>query len=115
MLTRRHRDRVLGLELGADDYLPNPSIRRNSRRRPCRSAPGQARGGSGIVLGDVSIGGDRTVYRNGESTGFDHREFDILAALSYSGRGCQGAARTGLGALGREFSPFQIQLSTPRL
>jgi two-component system response regulator CpxR len=108
------RDRVLGLELGADDYLPKPfdpaelAARVHAILR--RVKPGA---GSRIVLGDVSIDpGDRTVYRNGESIDLTTVEFDILAALLLRAGVAVGRPELVREALGREFSPFDRSIDT---
>jgi two-component system, OmpR family, response regulator CpxR len=108
------RDRVLGLELGADDYLPKPfdpaelalRIRAILRRvRPTAGGP--------IVLGDISIDpGDRTVRRNGEPIALTSVEFDILAALLLVAGIAIGRPELVREALGREFSPFDRSIDT---
>jgi two-component system response regulator CpxR len=108
------RDRVLGLELGADDYLPKPfdpaelALRiRAILRRVNRSA------GSAIVLGDISIDpGDRTVCRNGEPIALTSVEFDILAALLLVAGVAVGRPELVREALGRKFSPFDRSIDT---
>ena len=87
MLTAKgdEADRVVGLELGADDYVPKPFSPREllARLRAVlrRTQPGA--GGSEIVVGDVLIDVRRATVRRGEPrielTGL---EFDILLALA---------------------------------
>jgi two-component system, OmpR family, response regulator CpxR len=88
MLTARGEDvdRIVGLELGADDYLPKPfnprelvaRIRAILRRYEARAvAPGARIEVSGIVLDP----GTRTVAVNGSPIELTTFEFDILELL----------------------------------
>jgi two-component system response regulator CpxR len=88
MLTARGEDvdRIVGLELGADDYLPKPfnprelvaRIRAILRRYEARSvAPGSRIEVSGILLDP----GTRTVVVNGSPVEVTTFEFDILELL----------------------------------
>jgi two-component system response regulator CpxR len=88
MLTARGEDvdRIVGLELGADDYLPKPfnsrelvaRIRAILRRLEARSASATGRVEvNGIAL-DPST---REVFRNGEAVDLTTFEFDILEML----------------------------------
>src|SRR5438270_13993701 len=80
-------DRVLGLEMGADDYLAKPfnpqelvaRIRAILRRaRPDRAEGGQA-SATPIVVGDVEMDpGARVVRRQGEVVNLTSVEFDLL-------------------------------------
>ena len=89
MLTARgtEMDRVLGLELGADDYVVKPFSSREliSRiravlRRP-RSDAQPA--GEPINVGELRIdAGSRTVTLSGEPVKLARREFDLLAELA---------------------------------
>lgn len=108
------RDRVLGLELGADDYLPKPfdpaelAARIHAILRRVNS-----RTGSRIDLGDVSVNpGDRSVCRNGEPIDLTTVEFDILAALLLMAGTAVGRPELVREALGREFSPFDRSIDT---
>jgi two-component system response regulator CpxR len=108
------RDRVRGLELGADDYLPKPfdpaELAARVRAILRRVKP---RTGGTMVLGDVSMDpGDRTVCRNGESIALTDVEFDILAALLMAAGGAVGRPELVREALGREFSPFDRSIDT---
>jgi two-component system, OmpR family, response regulator CpxR len=88
MLTARGEDvdRIVGLELGADDYLPKPfnpreliaRIRAILRRYEPRTTPAGARVEvSGIALEP----GTRAVYVNGNEIELTTFEFDILELL----------------------------------
>jgi DNA-binding response OmpR family regulator len=100
MLSAREEeiDKVLGLELGADDYLTKPFGLREllarvaamlRRSEMVHSATGRkegdekAQGGNVITVGDLVINpGNRTVTRNGEHIGLKPMEFDLLAFLA---------------------------------
>lgn len=90
MLTARgdDADRIVGLELGADDYVPKPFNPREllarvravlRRSRPSRVAPAQPR----IVIGPLSIDvAARTVERAGAEVPLTSYEFRILVELA---------------------------------
>lgn len=93
MLTARGEeiDRVVGLELGADDYVTKPfSIRelmarvRNMLRRSTRSAvSGDSVGVDVLRSGDLEIDStSHIVRRGGERLELKPREFDLLALLA---------------------------------
>ncbi|MFL6695371.1 MAG: winged helix-turn-helix domain-containing protein, partial [Ramlibacter sp.] len=80
-------DRVVGLELGADDYLPKPfeprellaRIRAVLRRRGEGAAPAAKR----MRFGSLEIDKDaRSVTINGEERELTSYQFDLLAALA---------------------------------
>lgn len=77
-------DRVRGLDLGADDYLPKPFDLPEllaRLRAVIRRAAGQSQ--SSIALGMVSIDmRSRTVARDGEEVILTAREFSILEYLA---------------------------------
>jgi two-component system, OmpR family, response regulator CpxR len=90
MLTARGEDvdRIIGLELGADDYLPKPfnprelaaRIRAILRRLEARPAAGGRLEVNGIVLDP----GTREVFANGKRVEVTTFEFDILEMLMRS-------------------------------
>ncbi len=108
-------DRILGLEYGADDYLPKPFNPRElgARIRAVlrRLKPGAQDYGSWtrehLELGDVELDrGTRTCRLSGEIIELTTVEFDLLEVLmKASGRVLprKDLFRTGLD---REFSPF---------
>jgi two-component system, OmpR family, response regulator CpxR len=108
-------DRILGLEYGADDYLPKPFNPRElvARIRAVlrRLKPGAQEYGTWIPehleLGDVELDrGTRTCRQSGEIVELTTIEFDLLEVLmKASGRvvSRKDLFRTGLD---REFSPF---------
>jgi DNA-binding response OmpR family regulator len=84
-------DRVLGLELGADDYLVKPFSPRElvARVRSVvrRSRPPTPHGVSRIVHGSLVIdGSSREVELDGEIVSLTAREFDLLAFLAAAPR-----------------------------
>jgi DNA-binding response OmpR family regulator len=96
MLTARgdETDRVVGLELGADDYVTKPFsprelvarvkaiLRRTTDAPPPSPAGGPAGGPAPVQLGDVTIDlRRREARRNGTAVDLAPREFDLLAAL----------------------------------
>ena len=123
MLTARgdEQDRILGLEMGADDYLAKPfnprelsarieAILRRSRPDPA-GAPVLA--GDRIVVGDVSLDKAERVARRGtEAIELTTVEFDLLdVLLQHAGRAVarDEMVRT---VLRREFSPFDRSIDT---
>ena len=88
MLTARGElmDRVVGLELGADDYLPKPFEPRELvarlqtilRRRVAPPAPDAPLRFDGLVLDPAT----RTVQRHGEAVELTGTEFDLLHLLA---------------------------------
>jgi DNA-binding response OmpR family regulator len=118
MLTARGdtHDRIRGLEMGADDYLPKPFdpaelvariraiLRRSAPRRPTPAA---------IAIGDIELdAGTRTVRRRGAPVDLTTVEFDLLAALI--GVAGTTVSRENLvnDVLGRDFSPFDRSIDT---
>jgi len=107
-------DRIRGLEMGADDYLPKPfdpaELVARIRAILRRSAPRRL---AAIAVGDIELdGGARTVRRRGMAVDLTTVEFDLLAALI-------GVAGTVVSredlvsdVLGRDFSPFDRSIDT---
>jgi DNA-binding response OmpR family regulator len=83
-------DRILGLELGADDYLVKPFSPRELVAR-VRAILRRARGGideadeSAIVIGDIEVDlRRREAKKAGEVVALTTREFDLLAFLAHN-------------------------------
>ena len=122
MLTARGdvMDRVVGLEIGADDYLPKPFNPRELlarvhavlRRRPTLEAPGApALEAQTVTFGpfefDLAL---RRLVKEGEQIALTTGEFSMLKALVRHPR--QPLSRDKLAQLarGREFEPFDRSL-----
>jgi DNA-binding response OmpR family regulator len=91
MLTARGEeiDRVLGLEIGADDYLTKPfslreflaRVRALLRRSDPGAADSQQRSGT-LVSGDLKVSEiERRAWRDSEQLRLRPREFDLLAFM----------------------------------
>jgi two-component system response regulator CpxR len=117
MLTARGdtHDRVRGLEMGADDYLPKPfdpaelaARIRAILRRSSLQAPAAA-----LAVGDIELdGGDRSVRRGGEPVDLTTVEFDLLAALLRVAGSTVSREDLVRNVLGRDFSPFDRSIDT---
>ena len=118
MLTARGDtlDRIRGLEMGADDYLPKPfdpaELAARIRAILRRSAP-QGPASAAIAVGDVEIdGGARTVRRKGAPVDLTTVEFDLLAALLRVAGSTVSRQDLVRNVLGRDFSPFDRSIDT---
>lgn len=83
-------DKVLGLELGADDYVTKPfstrellaRVKAQMRRQQKPAQLESAEGKQGISLFELFIDTDMyTVYKNGEPLDLTHREFELVHYL----------------------------------
>ncbi len=83
-------DRVLGLELGADDYVVKPFSNRElvaRARAVLRRSSEPSHPSENIVAGDLSIDvSSREVFLRDEPVSLTAREFDLLAYLAASPR-----------------------------
>ncbi|HYL37054.1 MAG TPA: response regulator transcription factor [Bryobacteraceae bacterium] len=118
MLTARGdtHDRIRGLEMGADDYLPKPfdpaELVARIRAILRRSGP-QGPASAAIAIGDVQIdGGARTVRRRGMPVDLTTVEFDLLAALARVAGSTVSRQDLVRNVLGRDFSPFDRSIDT---
>jgi len=96
MLTAREEetDKVLGLELGADDYITKPysvrelmaRVKANIRRVemvPATPAVLAAQEGSVLRLGRVTIDRERaTIFKDGQALDLTQREYDLICYLA---------------------------------
>jgi two-component system phosphate regulon response regulator OmpR len=122
MLTAKGEDvdRILGLENGADDYLPKPfnprellaRIQAVLRRRPVQEAPGAPAGDGGVVefSGFTLDLGNRTLQRDGKNLALTTGEFAMLKALVRHPRQPLSRDRLAQLARGRDFEPFDRSL-----
>jgi two-component system, OmpR family, response regulator CpxR len=118
MLTARGdtHDRILGLEMGADDYLPKPfdpaELVARIRAILRRAAP-QRVASATLAVGDIELdGGARTVRRDGTPVELTTVEFDLLAALMRVAGSTVSREDLVRGVLGRDFSPFDRSIDT---
>ena len=87
MLTARGQevDRIVGLELGADDYLPKPFNPRElvaRIRAVLRRGRQAASGSAAVTVGDLRLdSGARRVQRGGETVEVTGTEYSLLEAL----------------------------------
>jgi two-component system, OmpR family, response regulator CpxR len=105
-------DRIVGLEIGADDYLPKPfnprelaaRIQSVLRRAEPRAAAADSRV---LTVGDVVLDPRaRTVFRHNAPVELTTVEFDLLQALLGSAGEVIGRDVLTQTVLGRELSPF---------
>ena len=79
-------DRLIGLEVGADDYISKPFSPREVVARVkavLRRAEGQRAAGGTTRIGEMEIDGERrTVTIGGEVKDLTRTEFDIVAAMA---------------------------------
>jgi len=109
-------DRVLGLEMGADDYLPkpfNPQELAARIRAILRRAKPDTPPGAPITVGDVEVDSRaRLVRRQGEIVNLTTVEFDLLEVLLRAAGQVVGRDKLTRDVLGREFSPFDRSIDT---
>jgi len=92
ILTAREEesDKVLGLEIGADDYITKPFSMREliarvgaNIRRTAMAVPASAAAAAMPVSGDLSINTDsHQVFRDGKSVDLTQREYELLTFLA---------------------------------
>ena len=122
MLTARGEDvdRILGLELGADDYLGKPfnprellaRIHAVLRRRPRQDAPGAPSMANVVVkFGDFELDlGTRVLKKNGEIVPLTTGEFAVLKAFARHPRQPLSRDKLMEMARGREYEAFDRSL-----
>jgi len=85
-------DKVVGLEMGADDYMTKPfslrellaRVKAILRREEASRLPKEEDGPGRINVGDLVIDVEkRRVFRDGESVDLTGREFDLLLFLAH--------------------------------
>ena len=117
MLTARGEevDRIVGLEVGADDYLPKPfnprelvarirAILRRTHSDGSQSTPPQPRS---LSLGDIDLDtGTRMVHRSGQALELTTVEFELLEVFLRAAGSVMKREELVERVLGRSFSPF---------
>jgi two-component system response regulator CpxR len=117
LLTARGEDvdRIVGLEVGADDYLPKPfnprelvaRIRAILRRTQTSERSGDARVPEVLHVGDIELDpATRTVRQQGKAVELTSVEFNLLQVLLREAGRVVTRERLVDAVLGRKFSPF---------
>jgi two-component system response regulator CpxR len=117
LLTARGEDvdRIVGLEVGADDYLPKPfnprelvaRIRAILRRTQTSERSGDARVPEVLRVGDIELDpATRTVRQQGKAVELTSVEFNLLQVLLREAGRVVTRERLVDAVLGRKFSPF---------
>ena len=99
MLTAREEetDKVLGLELGADDYITKPfsmrellaRVKSNIRRTDMLAKAAPQSAGNRLELGRIQVDTDTMiVYKDGEALDLTQREYELVKTLA----SCRGQA-----------------------
>lgn len=122
MLTAKGEDidRIVGLEVGADDYLGKPfnprellaRIHAVLRRRPVMEAPGAPSSDNEVArFGPFTFDmGARTLRKSGEEMALTTGEFAMLKALVRHPKTPLSRERLAQLSRGREFEPFDRSL-----
>lgn len=104
-------DRILGLELGADDYIPKPCNPRELAAR-LRAVLRRARGEGAETLTDLRNGpiclraASRSVSVDGRPVALTATEFDLLVLLLRESGRVVSKERISQSVLGRPLGPF---------
>lgn len=117
LLTARGEDvdRIVGLEIGADDYLPKPfnprelvaRIRAILRRTTRPEEAGQERGPDIVRVGDIELDpATRSVRHGGQLVELTSVEFNLLEVLLREAGRVVTRERLVYAVLSRKFSPF---------
>ena len=124
MLTARGQavDRIVGLEVGADDYLPKPFDERElvarlrailRRVRPAADAATADDKRELLNIGDLNIdGGARTATCNGQTLNLTAVEFDLLSLLANSAGDIVTRETISKQILDRNLSAFDRSVDT---
>src|SRR5690349_11715098 len=118
MLTARGdtQDRIRGLEMGADDYLPKPfdpaELAARIRAILRRFAPHPV-SSTALTVDDIELDpGARTVRRGSAPVDLTTVEFDLLAALLRAAGTTVSRQDLVRDVLGRDFSPYDRSIDT---
>ncbi len=121
MLTARGSDvdRIVGLELGADDYLPKPFnprelvARIRAILRRTTPANNETSSSGRTVVGEVELdAGARIVRCAGEKIELTSAEFDLLVILLQTAGNVISREELSQAVLGREFNPLDRSIDT---
>ena len=119
MLTARGDDmeRIVGLEIGADDYLPKPFnprelvARLRAILRRAAADNGSQSSAEKIIIDDLELSASsRSVKRNGEELPITSVEFDLLSALLRSAGTVVKKEDLSENVLERRLSPYDRSL-----
>lgn len=121
MLTARgdNVDRIVGLDMGADDYVPKPCtpgelvarIRAILRRTEPRAAPGEPRGGSEVACGPLTLAtGTRTATWCGGPLDLTGTEYELLEVLARHAGQLVSKDEISLQALGQPLARFDRRI-----
>jgi two-component system response regulator CpxR len=104
-------DRIVGLEIGADDYLPKPFNPRELMARVraiLRRAHGDTQAaGEKVMVGDVELDpASRVVRRSGDPVELTSVEFALLEALMRAAGQVVTRETLAQNVLGRRFMPY---------
>lgn len=121
MLTARGDDmnRIIGLQIGADDYLPKPFnplellARINAVLRRAHGEPDQKEGVALLVVGDIEMDNrTRTVRRGGEAVELTVVEYSLLEKLLNAPGRILQREELVKAVLHRKLSPFDRSIDT---
>lgn len=121
MLTARGSDvdRIVGLELGADDYLPKPFnprelvARIHAILRRTNPAPAPTAAPRRLTIADVTVDCNmRMVQCCGEKVDLTSAEFDLLVLLLQTAGTVISREEISQSVLGREFNPLDRSIDT---
>ena len=111
LLTARaqHRDRILGLNSGADDYLPKPfdPDELHARIRAVLRRTDTTKGSKDVTIGDIRINATRReVWIAGSPAELTEMEFDLLEILMRSAGRVVSRDELTLALFEREAAPY---------
>jgi two-component system response regulator CpxR len=121
MLTARGSDvdRIVGLELGADDYLPKPFnprelvARIHAILRRTKPVAAGASADRHLLVGDISLDSSaRVAHCRGEKLDLTSAEFDLLVLLLHAAGNVLSREEISQAVLGREFHPLDRSIDT---
>lgn len=117
MLTARGEelDRIVGLEIGADDYLPKPFNPREltARIRAILRRGQPASDAAGLSVGDLQLDpGARSLHRDGVPIEITATEYSVLELLMRNPGALVSKDDLSQQALGRSLMPFDRSLDT---